>query len=358
VAGRPGRTASERWLRALAEPLMQALAVLHGHDTVHRDVAPDNLLMLYDHAKGNYLEQAPRPVLLDFGAARRVAAEATQNLTRHSQDGLLAGGAVRQRAIPHAPGPVDQRVCAVRRAVHGGHRRGAARMVARLVRDDLVPAPHSRQGPLFAGLPRRHRRRAGCAPENRPQTMAELAWFARPIPPAAAPKPAADLELPLDAPAARADDQRLARKGARPFAGPPQLSRCGAVSRPFPPRQPARPWGHAVAARFSVPGARPSPGAVPGAPEQGPLACLQVVPSRFLEGLRAATALCQAFPRCSGWRRRWKNCCPGRATSDQPPLLTPLATWPAGTWAEAFSMWPVWCATSIYLLNLNIILIL
>ena len=38
---------------------------------MHRDVAPDNILMLYDRSGGNDLEQAPRPVLLDFGAARR-----------------------------------------------------------------------------------------------------------------------------------------------------------------------------------------------------------------------------------------------------------------------------------------------
>ena len=41
-----GAPPSEKWLRALAEPLMQALAVLHGANTLHRDVAPDNVLML------------------------------------------------------------------------------------------------------------------------------------------------------------------------------------------------------------------------------------------------------------------------------------------------------------------------
>ena len=77
-----GTPPSERWLRQLAEPLMQALAVMHAQNCFHRDVAPDNVLMLHDRSAGtNYLEQTPRPVLLDFGAARRVIGDATQQLT-------------------------------------------------------------------------------------------------------------------------------------------------------------------------------------------------------------------------------------------------------------------------------------
>lgn len=199
-----GAPPSERWLRALADPLAQALAVLHGHDTVHRDVAPDNVLMLYDRAKGNYLEQAPRPVLLDFGAARRVAAEATQNLTAILKTGYSP---VEQYAnddsLRQGPWTDVYALCAVLYTAATGKVPPAA--VARVVRDDLVPARTAGKGrysqaflaAIDAGLAVR--------PENRPQTMAELqAWFARPDPPPAAPKPAADLELPLDTPAAKA----------------------------------------------------------------------------------------------------------------------------------------------------------
>jgi hypothetical protein len=76
-----GAPPSEKWLRELVGPLTEALEVLHVHGIVHRDVAPDNVVMLYDRSFGNYLGQPPRPVLLDFGAARRVAAEASQQLT-------------------------------------------------------------------------------------------------------------------------------------------------------------------------------------------------------------------------------------------------------------------------------------
>ncbi|MBU6260758.1 MAG: serine/threonine protein kinase, partial [Burkholderiales bacterium] len=77
-----GTPPSERWLRQLADALMDALATMHARRCWHRDVAPDNILMLYDRAEhGAYLERPPRPVLLDFGAARRVIGDMTQALT-------------------------------------------------------------------------------------------------------------------------------------------------------------------------------------------------------------------------------------------------------------------------------------
>src|SRR5450631_2104388 len=52
----------EAWLRSFVDPLLGALEVLHAEDIYHRDIAPDNILLLPDG----------RPVLLDFGSARRV----------------------------------------------------------------------------------------------------------------------------------------------------------------------------------------------------------------------------------------------------------------------------------------------
>jgi Protein kinase domain/Domain of unknown function (DUF4384) len=53
----------EAWVRALLDPLTRALQVVHGEDIVHRDIAPDNVMML---------QGSGQPLLLDFGAARRV----------------------------------------------------------------------------------------------------------------------------------------------------------------------------------------------------------------------------------------------------------------------------------------------
>ncbi|MDB5949996.1 MAG: hypothetical protein JWR65_1851, partial [Massilia sp.] len=51
----------EAWLKALLAPLLDTLALIHEQQCFHRDIAPDNILMLGDC----------HPVLLDFGAARR-----------------------------------------------------------------------------------------------------------------------------------------------------------------------------------------------------------------------------------------------------------------------------------------------
>jgi len=61
----------EAWIRALIEPLLGALEVMHDAEVYHRDIAPDNILW----CDGN------RPVLLDFGAARLVLADRTQDVT-------------------------------------------------------------------------------------------------------------------------------------------------------------------------------------------------------------------------------------------------------------------------------------
>ncbi len=62
---------TEAWLRSLAEPVLDALEVLHRAGVYHRDVSPDNILVQIDGP----------PVLLDFGAARRVVGEHSHALT-------------------------------------------------------------------------------------------------------------------------------------------------------------------------------------------------------------------------------------------------------------------------------------
>ena len=53
-------------------PIADALAVIHAEHWYHRDIAPDNVLLLAG---------SQRPLLLDFGAARRVIGDMTQALT-------------------------------------------------------------------------------------------------------------------------------------------------------------------------------------------------------------------------------------------------------------------------------------
>ncbi|MDO9237632.1 MAG: serine/threonine-protein kinase [Aquabacterium sp.] len=67
----------EAWLRRLINPLLGALDCLHRENVFHRDVAPDNILLLDDDSGPG----AGLPVLLDLGAARHVIGDHTQTLT-------------------------------------------------------------------------------------------------------------------------------------------------------------------------------------------------------------------------------------------------------------------------------------
>ena len=58
-------------LNWLVEPLLGALDVLHRDGVYHRDISPDNLLLLPDG----------RPMLLDLGSARRAVSDRTQSVT-------------------------------------------------------------------------------------------------------------------------------------------------------------------------------------------------------------------------------------------------------------------------------------
>jgi serine/threonine protein kinase len=56
---------SEAWLRKVLWSVLSALRVLHGSQTLHRDISPDNI----------FLQDAGPPVLLDLGAARHAISD-------------------------------------------------------------------------------------------------------------------------------------------------------------------------------------------------------------------------------------------------------------------------------------------
>lgn len=67
-----GAAPDEATLLGWLGPIADALAIIHAEYWFHRDIAPDNVLLLAG---------SRRPVLLDFGAARRVIGDMTQALT-------------------------------------------------------------------------------------------------------------------------------------------------------------------------------------------------------------------------------------------------------------------------------------
>lgn len=71
VRARMTGSASEQQIQAWMSPVFEAVAELHAHRVIHRDVSPDNILVL----------PAGETVLLDLGAARQVLGGMTQALT-------------------------------------------------------------------------------------------------------------------------------------------------------------------------------------------------------------------------------------------------------------------------------------
>jgi serine/threonine protein kinase len=156
----------EAWLLRVLDGVTQALALIHAADCYHRDIAPDNIMLVGD----DY-----HPVVLDFGAARRVISGMTQALTVILKPGyapveqyadspdfkqgpwtdIYALGAVMYVAIAKKPPPPS-----VTRLLSDNYKR--------LVDDTELRSRFSEQflGAIDAALAVR--------PEDRPQSMAQF----------------------------------------------------------------------------------------------------------------------------------------------------------------------------------------
>jgi serine/threonine protein kinase len=156
----------EAWLIRIMDGVTQALAVMHSANCYHRDIAPDNIILL---------EGSGRPVVLDFGAARRVITDKTQAITVILKPGYAP---IEQYAeMPDMSQGAWTDVYALAAVMHVAVcGRAPPPSVARLLSDSYVPLAGNeilRQRyslrllqAIDAGL--------GVRPESRPQSMAEF----------------------------------------------------------------------------------------------------------------------------------------------------------------------------------------
>jgi serine/threonine protein kinase len=150
-------------LKQLLAQLLDALEVLHRANALHRDIAPDNILIL---PGGN-------PVLLDFGAARRVITDRTQNFTA-----ILKPGYAPLEQYAESPsmkqGPwTDLYALAgvVYFAITGEK---PAPAVARTIADPLVPFHQAGSGRYSPEFLRALDRALAVKPDDRPQSVGEF----------------------------------------------------------------------------------------------------------------------------------------------------------------------------------------
>ena len=153
----------EAWLKLLLANLLEALSVIHSDQCLHRDIAPDNILILPDG----------RPLLLDFGAARRVISNMTQTLTVILKPGYAP---VEQYADVAAmrQGPwtdIYALAAVVYFAITG---QAPTPSVGRIVSDSLIPLSEAAKGRYSASFLKTIDRSLSVRPEDRSQNVADL----------------------------------------------------------------------------------------------------------------------------------------------------------------------------------------
>ena len=169
-----GQTLKE-WLRAQGAPVPEAtllrivgavlepLERLHAENVVHRDVAPDNILML----------EGGQPLLLDLGAARQIIGDMTQALTVFLKPGYAPfeqygeGASMRQ-----GPWTDVYAVAAVMYFAVTG--KAPAPAVGRMMRDELRPLRSLAEGMYSPGFLSAIDRALAPRPEDRPASVAEF----------------------------------------------------------------------------------------------------------------------------------------------------------------------------------------
>ena len=240
----------EAWLVTFLDGVIDALDVLHRENCLHRDVAPDNILVLND----------AQPMLLDFGAARRVIGDLTHNLTVILKPGFAPVEQYAETsALKQGPWTDVYALSAVGYFAISGKAPMAA--VGRMVNDELVPlrelaaGRYSQRllGALDAGMRVR--------PEERPPSMQELRayLFGEAVPDEKttiiAPKPPASLspapaglhstfKPKTKSPVADEDATRVmtgpaTKPAARGLARPTTMSRSAAPTMKLPQPSPA-----------------------------------------------------------------------------------------------------------------------
>lgn len=188
----------ERWLAGLdspptqeeldqlAMPLLEALEQMHAEGFIHRDIAPDNIIVRPDGT----------PVLLDFGAARRTMGQGS-----HAVTGLVKAG-----YSPQEQYAVDSRLqgpwsdCYAFGATFYLAVTGKAPEEAPLrnMEDRLQPAASAAIGAYREGFLAAIDQCLKMAPEARPQTVTQLRalLFAEPPATTTAAQPATPSESP------------------------------------------------------------------------------------------------------------------------------------------------------------------
>jgi serine/threonine protein kinase len=290
----------EAWLYGLLKPLIEALAVLHAAQCYHRDIAPDNILLL----KGS-----GRPLLLDFGAARRVIGDMTQALTVILKPGFAP---VEQYADEPSmkQGPwtdVYALAAVIYFAIQG---KTPPPAVGRLMSDSCAPLATAAASRYSERFLRAIDHALSVRPEDRPQSVQAFA---------------AGLGIEIDEPGGAPDAGSAGSTRSLPVSGATGTGGTGAASRAIPANAPASAPASPPAsdsrtrAEGAAPGATALAGAAPAGKSRRP-------------ALIAAAAVCVAALVAVGGWVVWSPASkplPAPTVSKDGEAVSPPATSPA-----------------------------
>jgi serine/threonine protein kinase len=165
---------TEQWLCETLDPILLALKELHNEKCFHRDIAPDNILVLPNG----------RSVLMDFGAARRIISGMTQALTTVLKPGYAPieqyydDGSMQQGAWTdiYAVGGLLYHLMTGKVPVQA---------ISRMISDPLKPVADVAAGDFSARLCNVVMTCLAVMPENRYQSVDELrtalGWVTTPV---------------------------------------------------------------------------------------------------------------------------------------------------------------------------------
>ncbi len=157
-----GRAPRQKELDAIIAPLLDALELIHNADFLHRDIAPDNII----------IRKSGDPVLIDFGSARGEIASATKTVSALVKPGYSPYEQYAETSRQQGPwSDIYALAGTLYHAITGKRPPDAP---SRMVKDELVPARDAALSSYRAGFLKAIDRALALNVEARPQSIA--AW--------------------------------------------------------------------------------------------------------------------------------------------------------------------------------------
>ncbi len=200
-----GRAPRQKELDAIVAPLLDALEIIHKSDYLHRDIAPDNII----------IRKNGEPVLIDFGSARGEIASHSKTVSALVKPGYSPYEQYAETSRQQGPWTDIYALAATLYHLITGKRPPDA--PTRMVKDELVPARDAALSSYRSGFLRAIDRALALPIEARPQSIA--AWRGDLLAPEE--KKPGWFAAPKGKPEPRAAEAPVALKRAEAAAAPP-----------------------------------------------------------------------------------------------------------------------------------------